>query len=223
MTKRWFAMVPVLLVLVAPGSASAQDARVMQGPRVDDGRYAVAPTEYDAAPARQVLRANDPELYRSPLRISLGPSMLTTGQGLGYGVGAGVAFGSGSVGGRLSVDWFRGEGGDGNNRGSRTGEAFGHYAAELTLDLKKSGPIHPTIGVGAAVLHIVKPGAGDRTGSAAAGAGIARLSLDYAFNLDDADVRLGAGVLAGLVGPRADEARDLNAYMMAGGHVVVGF
>jgi N-acetylglucosamine-6-sulfatase len=32
-----------------------------------------------------------------------------------------------------------------------------------------------------------------------------------------------AGVLAGLVGPRADEARDLNAYMMAGGHVIVGF
>jgi hypothetical protein len=47
--------------------------------------------------------------------------------------------------------------------------------------------------------------------------------LDYAFNLDDADVRLGASVLAGLLGPRADEARDLNAYMMAGGHVVVGF
>ena len=162
--------------------------------------------------------ARDPELRRSPFRVALGPTGITTGKGFGYGVGLGADFGTGSVGGRLSAAWLRGEGTkDGSS--TATGDFVGIYTGEITLDAHKRGPWHPIIGMGAGVIHVSRPD--DKSGFA--GVGTARFAIEYALGLEDADVRVGANVTGGLIGPVDDDIKSLHAYVQTGLHMAIGF
>jgi len=199
-----------------PAVALADDATVTVNGQFADPppppRRVVVVSQDDAFLARE------PELKRSVVRFELGPVGLTSGKGFGYGLEAGLSVGTGSVGGRFYGAWMRGEGGDDNHRGAATGETLGQYGGELTLDLHKRGPWHPVVAMGVAFVHVGKP-----DGSGNAGVGTARLGIEYALNLDDADVRFGLGVQGGLVGPRDDEIKDLRAYALGGLHAAVGF
>jgi len=158
------------------------------------------------------------ELRRAPFRLQLGPAGITTGKGFGVGVGLGAEFGAGSVGGRLSASWLRGEGTNGNGTSTPTGDSIGLYSGELTLDLHKRGPIHPVVGMGVGLLHVSRPDA-----SGVAGMGTGRLALEYALGLDDADVRVGASVTGGLIGPVDSDVKDLRGYALLGAHLAIGF
>jgi hypothetical protein len=210
-------MVVGLGFLVLPARAKADDATVTVG---DPQRFAEpAPAPAASAVADDSFVARAPELKRSPFRLTLGPAGITTGKGFGLGVGLGADFGSGSVGGRLSAAWLRGEGTNGGGASTPTGDSVGQYSGEITLDLLKRGPIHPVIGMGAGVLHVSRP---DHN-SGFAGVGTGRLAVEYALGLEDADVRVGASVTGGLVGPVADEIKDLRAYALTGLHLAIGF
>lgn len=162
---------------------------------------------------------NDPrELHRSPFRLQLGPQGITTGKGLGVGVGVAADFGSGSVGGRIATSWLRGEGISGDGSTTPTGDSVGLYTGEVTLDLHKRGPVHPVVGMGVGLLHV------SRTGSSGiAGVGTGRLGLEYSLGLEDADVRIGASVTGGLIGPVDSDVKDLRAYALVGAHLAIGF
>jgi hypothetical protein len=164
------------------------------------------------------LIAREPERRISPFRLTLGPTGITTGKAFGLGVGIGADFGAGSVGGRLSAAWLRGEGKNSDGSSTPTGDAVGHYSAEVTLDLHKRGALHPVIGMGAGFLHVSRP-----DGSGFAGIGTGRLGLEYALGLEDADVRVGASVTGGIVGPVDSEVKDLRAYALTGVHLAIGF
>lgn len=186
-------------------------------------RFAEPPPEDDPPPPRTTfaddsLIAREPELKRAPVRLSMGPLGLTTGRGFGLGVGLGADFGTGSVGARLSAGWMRGEGTKSDGTSTATGDAVGQYGAEVTLDLHKRGPVHPVIGMGAALLHVSRP---DTSGYAGVGTG--RFALEYSLGLDDADVRLGGSVTGGLVGPVDSDVNDLRAYALVGAHLAIGF
>jgi hypothetical protein len=203
--------------------ARADDATVTVG---DGQRFSdPPPTQPVASGSRSGIVANDdfiardPELRRSPFRLTLGPAGITTGKGFGFGVGLGADFGTGSVGGRLSASWLRGEGKNDNGSSTPTGDSVGHYSGEITLDLHKRGPVHPVIGMGAGFLHVSRPDA--RSGFAGIGTG--RFALEYALGLDDADVRIGASVTGGIIGPVASEVKDLRAYALTGAHLAIGF
>ena len=211
-------------VIASLGSeARADDATVTVG---DGQRFSdPPPTQPVARGVQSGLVANDdfiarePELRRSPFRLTLGPAGITTGKGFGFGVGLGADFGTGSVGGRLSASWLRGEGKSGDGSSTPTGDSVGHYSGEITLDLHKRGPVHPIIGMGAGFLHVSRPDA--RSGFAGVGTG--RFALEYALGLEDADVRIGASVTGGIVGPVASEVKDLRAYALTGAHLAIGF
>jgi hypothetical protein len=143
---------------------------------------------------------------------------ITTGRGFGLGVGLGADFGTGSVGGRLSAAWLRGEGTRADGTIAPTGDAVGQYGGELTLDLHRRGPVHPVIGMGAALLHVSRP---DTSGYAGVGTG--RFALEYALGLEDADVRIGGSITGGLVGPVDSDVKDLRAYALVGAHLAIGF
>ncbi len=162
---------------------------------------------------------SDPrELHRSPFRLQLGPQGITTGKGLGVGVGVAADFGSGSVGGRIATSWLRGEGNNGDGSTTPTGDSVGLYTGEVTLDLHKRGPVHPVVGMGVGLLHV------SRTGSSGiAGVGTGRLGLEYSLGLEDADVRIGASVTGGLIGPMDSDVKDLRAYALVGAHLAIGF
>jgi hypothetical protein len=143
---------------------------------------------------------------------------MTTGKGFGVGVGVAADFGSGSVGGRLSAAMLRGAGNSGDGSTSSTAESIGVYTGEVTLDLRKRGPIHPVVGLGVGLLHVSRY---DSTG--VAGVGTGRLGVEYSLGLDDTDVRIGASFTGGLIGPVDSDVRDLRAYALVGAYLVIGF
>jgi hypothetical protein len=197
--------------------ASVSVGRVAQPDRPD--RYAepppAGPFAYDDFEGRPEL-VRDRELYRAPFRLTLGPVGATTGHGLGLGLGAAADFGTGTVGFRLAGAWTRGEASAPSS--TPIGDALSQYTGELTLDLHKHGPWHPMVAVGVGLAHVSK---GD--GSGDAGIGTGRVGLDYALFVEDADVRLGAGLLGALPGPADRELADLRAYAIVTATLSVGF
>jgi hypothetical protein len=224
-----FALVAFAFALVATeGEARADDAVVAIGtpppadPPAGDPVIARPPlptTTSRSTIADDGLIAEEPELRRAPFRLTAGPMGITTGKGFGLGVGLGADLGTGSVGGRLSASWLHGEGKTDGGGSTPTGDAVGQYSGEITLDVHKRGPLHPVIGMGVGLLHISRPDGK----SGFAGAGTGRFALEYALGLEDADVRVGASVTGGVIGPVDDEVKDLRAYALTGVHLAIGF
>lgn len=174
---------------------------------VDQGRYDHEPFETPVEPRS------------SSVRLELGPRAVTSGKGLGAGVGVAAAFGRGSVGGRLSAIFARGETGDETaQQTARLGSGLSQYAGELTVDLLHRGPIHPIIGIGLGLAHVSRP-----QGGGVAGVGLGRLALEYSLGLDDADVRIGLGATGALTGPKDTELNGLPGYVLVGASVGIGF
>lgn len=172
---------------------------------VDDG--------YDGRP----LIARDPERLRSMVRVALGPTAVTTGKGMGVGVGGGLDIGKGAVGGRLSATWTRGEpGGSGT---SLVSESFAQYAGELVLDLQKRGPIHPLLGIG---FGVIRGESARSQGGGVAGVGLLRVGAEYALGFEETDVRLGLAATGGLVGPADRELQALRGHALLGAYVAIG-
>ena len=215
MTKRVSRVSRVSAALFAFGVVFAAEAA-----RADEAIVPVGFAEPPPSPrvADDTLIAREPEPKRAPVRLALGPVGLTTGRSFGLGVGAGAEFGTGSVGARIGAAWARGEGRNADGTSTPTGDSVGHYGGEITLDLHKRGPVHPVVGMGAALIHVSRP---DTSGYAGAGTG--RLALEYALSLDDADVRVGGSVTGGLVGPVDEDVADLRAYALLGAHLAIGF
>lgn len=205
----------VLLGSVWPGTAAAEDQAV-----VEVG-YAEPPPPRRATPPAV---AYDPgelppdELYRSPLRLHLGPVGATTGRGLGLGLGAAADFGRGSVGVRLAAAWLRGEPASSDTDPSPIGDGLAQYTGELTLDLRKRGPWHPVLGLGFGLARVTR---GDTGGNL--GIGTARLGLEYALAIEDADARLGFGVTAVLPGPANRDVQDVKGWGLVGASLGLGF
>lgn len=221
----------VLVPVVAAGvfvarAAHADDAVVSVGhdfarpPPREQIPVIVVPEEHLPTPPDFVEPVTElpREIYRSPFRLGVGPVGVTSGRGLGFGLGVSLDFGTGTVGARLAAAWLRGEPQGDAASMPATGTGMGQYTAELVLDLHKRGPVHPVFGLGFGLLHVAK---NDISGEAAIGT--ARLGLEYALGLEDADVRLGVYVLGAMPGVADRELADLRAYGLAGGGVTIGF
>jgi hypothetical protein len=164
--------------------------------------------------------AQEPEDYRSPFRFSVGPAAVTTGRALGLGMGTALDIGRDSVGFRIAAAWLRGEpsGRDPADGPSPLSGGLAQYTGEFTIDLHKRGPLHPVVGLGFGLAHVYRGSA-----SGDLGVGTGRLALEYALGLDDADVRLGAGVTGVLPGPADDNVGDVHGYALVGLGIGVGF
>lgn len=213
------------------GDARADDASVSVGDAstLRTARYADPPPRRVAPMATDERRDDPPEdyrddppppreLYRSPFRLHLGPTAVTSGRGLGLGLGIAADFGNGTVGARLAANWLRGEARDDAGRAQGTGEGLAQYTGELTLDFHKRGPVHPVFGLGFGLAHVSKPGV-----SGNAGIGTVRIGVEYALALDDADVRIGGGLTGVMAGPSEKEAGDLRGYAIVGATLGIGF
>jgi hypothetical protein len=197
-----------IAVLVLPGVARAQDRAV-----VDVGFAEPPPVQRYAQPP--VVASDEPpdeQPYRAPVRFHLGPMGATTGRGLGLGLGVAADMGRGSVGFRAAAAWMRGE--PSGTDTSTIADGLSQYTGELTLDLRKRGPWHPLLGVGFGVARVNR---------GTLGIGTARLGLEYALGLDDADVRFGAGVTGVLPGPADREVQDVKGWALVGATVGIGF
>jgi hypothetical protein len=151
--------------------------------------------------------------------LQLGPFGATTGRGLAPGLGVAADFGRGTVGVRLAAAWLRGESsGDAGSDPSPIGSGLAQYTGEMTLDLRKRGPFHPVLGIGFGLARIGRDG-----GAGNLGIGTARIGLEYALAVEDADVRLGAGVTGVLPGPADASVQDVKGWALVGATIGVGF
>jgi len=204
-----------------PKLALAESEFAGPPPSHDDGRYTPAmsspPPDVIAQPCDDDEPCGRRILLRSPVRFELGPALVTTGDGAGYGLATGFSFGEKSFGVRLGAMWLKGE-----ERASvpnaATGESMQAYSAETTLDLNKRGPFHPVVAMGLALGRVKHP-----TDSGWFGAGTARVALEYAMNLDRTDVRFGVGATGAMVGLRDDAVKNLSAYAVIDAKCVIGF
>ncbi len=169
-----------------------------------------------AEPRDEPVLAKEPEPYRSAMRLELGPVGATTGRGIAPGLGVEADFGTGTVGFRLAAAWLRGEPSGGVDAApSPIASGLSQYTGELTLDLRKRGPVHPVLGIGFGLATI--------DGEGKLGIGTGRLGLEYALSVDDADVRIGGGVTAVLPGPADTSVQDVRGWVVAGLSVGLGF
>jgi hypothetical protein len=214
-------VVCTMAVLLGPGwpaVASAQDQAVVQIGYAEPppARYAPPPAvAYDAYDPREL---PPEEAYRSPFRLHVGPAGATTGRGLGLGLGLAADFGRGSVGARLAAAWLKGEPSSSDTSPSPIGDGLSQYTGELTLDLRKRGPWHPVLGLGFGLARVTR---GDGGGNL--GIGTARLGLEYALAIEDADARLGCGITAVLPGPADRDVQDVKGWGMVGASIGLGF
>jgi hypothetical protein len=216
-----FAGIFVVGSLLVSSVASADSATISVGNGV---------TRYSEPPPIIVVRDDSPQPsiyerprelpkdpYRSPFRLTIGPAAITSGQGVGPGMIAAADFGTGAVGLRLSAAWFRGEAASDPN--ARLGNTIGLYAGELVLDLNKAGPLHPLMGLGLGALNVGK----DPNVNAWAVAGLGRVGFEYSLQMEDADVRFGAGLSGGLLGPSDDAISNARAFAMLNATFSIGF
>jgi hypothetical protein len=196
-----------------------------QGARADSAVVAVGFAQpppgrttyvYEQPPPPVAVDPSDEEGYRSPMRLHIGPVGATTGRGLGPGLGLAADFGRGTVGVRLAAAWVRGE--PSASDPSPIGQGLSQYTGELTLDLHKRGPWHPVLGVG---FGLARASRADSAGNL--GIGTARLALEYALGIDDADVRFSAGIMGVLPGPADQQVQDVKGWALAGVSVGIGF
>ncbi len=191
-----------LEVILSPERARADDASLTVG-RLDDREYAEPPPR-SPSPA-----AEEPEIYRSPVRFGAGPAGFVAGRAQGFGLGIETVFGTGVVGFRLAAAWMA----------PGAAASLDQYTGELVLDALPHGPLHPVLGVGFGFAHLDVAGVGGDLG-----VGIGRLGLEYSLALREADLRVGASVTGGLPGPRDATVRgDFGAYAVFGGTVSLGF
>ena len=180
--------------------------------------YAPPPTQPPAPAAQAVLPDPDAtlphELYRSPFRFQVVGTGVTTGKGLGPGMGISVDFGSDAVGFRLSASWMRGEPGV-----SPLADGLAQYTAEFTYDFAHRSTLHPVFGLGFGLAHVNRDGGA----SGSLGVAVARFGLEYAVPVQSADVRFALGVTGALPGPADSNVGDVRSYAIVGAGVGVGF
>jgi hypothetical protein len=215
-------MISCLVAVIMTASPARADSASVSVGRFADPPRAVEPVVVvtDPPPIQYVPIERPQPLpqdpYRAPFRLTLGPAMITSGQGIGPGLHVAADFGTGTVGVRISAAWFRGESPD--DPAARLGNALGLYSGELVLDLHKGGPLHPILALGIGALHVSRD-----TSDGWGVVGLGRLGIEYSLALDDADVRLGAGLTGGLMGPSDVALGDVRAFAMLGATFSLGF
>ena len=219
MVKR-LAMLGILGVLV-PAASRAQDQAIVgvggyaEPPATRIATAPVATDEGDAVEPRHAVAAP----VASPFRLSLEPAAATTGRGIAPGLGVAADCGGGTVGFRMAVAWLRGEpAASADAAPSPIGQGLSQYTGELTVDLHDRGPVHPVLGVGFGIAYVNRDGAPGKLGI-----GTARLGLEVALAVADADVRLGAGVTGVMPGPTDATVSDVHGWVLAGAGMAVGF
>lgn len=194
-----------VLVSSVAGAARADDAVVVVG-RGD------SPPPVEERPPERFEERPD-----SSLRLHVGPVAATTGRGIAPGLGVAADFGRGTLGFRLDADWTRGEPSGGDP--SSIAGGVSQYTGELTLNFARHSALHPIAGVGFGYARVDRGAgvAGDM------GIGTARIALEYALALDDADVRFALGVTGALPGPADRVVSDVPGWALVGATLGVGF
>jgi hypothetical protein len=201
--------VPLLvgvLCVSLPAAAEGGFAEPPDRPLVTTPAY--EPTRDDADGAEWEDR---PTVQGSSLRVHVGPTLRVADPATNGGLYVALDIGSRAAGVRASGAWIR--------AGSDHGVS--QYTAELWIDFGVGRELHPIIGAGAGIARVEGAGGDDET--ATLGIGVLRGSVDYVLPVAGVDARVGVDAIGCVPATPGGDSVDARPWLMAVGHVGVGF
>lgn len=102
-------------------------------------------------------------------------------------------------------------------------EGVAQYTGELTLDLGGRSSWRPVLGAGAGLARYYEQEPTDETDAKSLGIGLLRVAVEYRVPVEGTDTRAGLGAMGVLPAIRADDAPDINPWLVVMATVGVGF
>ncbi len=156
----------------------------------------------------------DFEPQESDLRLSTGPVLRATSERADGGFGAALDIvGQRAVGVRLAGSWV----GVGTQRG------LSQYDGQLWLDFGAGQRLHPILAAGAGLARLESLDAQGATRTSTLGVGTLRGTLEYVLPIHEADARAGLDLEGALPAIRAQNAPDVNGWVLITARVGIGF
>lgn len=156
----------------------------------------------------------DPEpVQPSTVRVSVGPTLRVADPTTDGGLYVALDVGSRAAGVRGSGSWVR----------TGTEHGVAQYTAELWIDFGAGRQLHPILGAGAGVARVERTAADGEDDSATLGIGVLRGTLEYLLPVAGVDARVGIDAIGCVPATPGGDPRDARPWLLAVGHVGVGF
>src|SRR5688500_4061506 len=149
----------------------------------------------------------------SSLRMGVGPALRVAESETSGGLYVALDIGARAAGVRASGAWLR----SGAERG------VSQYTAELWIDFGVGRELHPIIGAGAGVARVERTDAAEDATTTTLGVGVLRGTLEYELPVAGVDARIGLDVLGSVPATPGGDSADASPWLLAVGHVGVGF
>ncbi len=169
-------------------------------------------------PLVQEYEAPNPEVYTpysepsptqpSTVRVSVGPTLRVAEPKTNGGLYVALDVGARAAGLRASGSWVR----------TSTEHGISQYAAELWIDFGAGRALHPILGAGVGVARVER-----EEQTATLGIGVLRGSVEYLLPVAGVDARVGIDAIGCVPATPGGGSEDASPWLLAVGHVGVGF
>jgi hypothetical protein len=149
----------------------------------------------------------------STVRVSVGPTLRVADPKTDGGLYVALDIGSRAAGVRGSGSWVR----------TGTEHGVSQYTAELWIDFGAGRQLHPILGAGAGVARVERTGDDGEEDTATLGIGVLRGTVEYVLPVAGVDARVGIDAIGCVPATPGGESRDARPWLLAVGHVGVGF
>ena len=184
-----------------------------------DGGFAEPPDrplvpERDAPSYERDTSYPDPApIQPSTVRVSVGPALRVSDPNTDGGLHVALDVGSRAAGVRGSGSWVR----------TGTEHGVSQYTAELWIDFGAGQALRPILGAGAGVARVERTGDDGEEETATLGIGVLRGTLEYLLSVAGVDARVGVDAIGCVPATPGGGSRDASPWLLAVGHVGVGF
>jgi len=149
----------------------------------------------------------------STVRVSVGPTLRVAEPSTDGGLYVALDVGARAAGVRASGSWVR----------TGTEHGVSQYTAELWIDFGAGRQLHPILGAGAGVARVERTAADGEEDAATLGIGVLRGTLEYLLPVAGVDARVGIDAIGCVPATPGGDSRDARPWLLAVGHVGVGF
>jgi hypothetical protein len=154
-----------------------------------------------------------PPIQKSTVRVHVGPTLRFSEAETNGGLYVAMDVGPRAAGVRASGAWVR----------AGADHGMSQYAAELWIDFGVGRELHPVIGAGAGIARLESTSADGEEESTTLGIGVLRASIDYVLPVAGVDARVGIDAIGNVPATPGGDSSDAKPWLLAVGHVGVGF
>jgi hypothetical protein len=165
--------------------------------------------EYEASNQEAYpLDADPASTQPSTVRVSVGPTLRVADPKTDGGLHVALDVGARAAGLRASGSWVR----------TSSEHGISQYAAELWIDFGAGRTLHPILGAGVGVARVER-----EEQTATLGIGVLRGTVEYLLPVAGVDARVGIDAIGCVPATPGGGSEDASPWLLAVGHVGVGF